>query len=829
MNECREKVFFHLNNGQIDSVQFWVYQGLNYLRNEEIDDNLLIGKQYNLLFYIEGLLGHKMTAINFADSAILYLESADTLTDDILFSYHSKGQSYQKLGDFYRANVALEMALYVADSLKDQKKKNGILNDLASNEMHIGNLSKAEVYFKMIIADQETPLWLRIICQANLTDLYLDFGQLFKARTTWENVEKYIQADGIEENPLFPDFLKIKAHLQQEEGLRRQSIETLNKAIDLLEKRSLEKSKLGKFRCDLVSLLLEENLDIAKEECRKAYDSFNAQDQALKDPHQMVVTHLMAQVFYQQYRKDNQEYLLDSCLFYCKKAQEVSDLLREGFLYRNSKYQLAEYLKANIELGLDVAFELIEKGQVDRGQKLFFYFIEKGKSQVLLDELGERQQARLKANGVLEQLYTLELKKMETEDSIAKIMLSNQIEKTKKVLKVDGTNISDEERWFRPDLKRLLQLSKQSNIVFLEFGEGGEYPYVLVINHGRFTQRRIAISKDSLGVLVKTHLDHIKSSTTPLSDYVVTASNLYALLLEPLKIEQENVIIIPSELVAHLPFSSLVTSSLVTSSYKQLPYALKKWNFSYAFSSTFLSDLQADMKQSFCGLLPMNQQEGDLSTHKGLMNKIEDRFGGVYYQNETFPGLSSIAEQHDFIHISSHGTFSIESPENSYLFMPGSDSSRLTIEQLYSTTMSKAPFVVLNACETGEGEVRSGEGIDNFTRAFFYSGASGVVESSWKINADQTASIFSHFYNSLFDGEKTNMALRKAKLAYLNDQSTDDHFAHPYYWAGFRHFGAVVTLQKSVSLISYWVIISLIATLLAFVWWNKRRGSRNFR
>lgn len=779
--------------------------------------------------FVERSLGGNVACINLTDSAIFYLESLDSLTNDLLYSYQTKVQTYQMFGDFYRANVALEMALYISDSLKESKS--GVLNDLGANEMFIGNLEKAETYFTALISDVNISQNLSAVGHVNLTNLYLDLGKLSKAKVAWEEVQRYIENVNIEEELLIPDFLQIKSRLQEVEGYQQQSIETLKKTLELLERQSLESLKAEKFRCDLVVLLLEEDVEEALKECRKTYHYFNTQTEMLKDPHRMVSTHLLAQVFFEKYRKSDQIALLDSCLLYCKKAQEVSDVLRDGFLYRNSKYFLSKYIDKNVALGIDAANELIERGEAEQGQQLFFYFMEKGKSQVLRDELEEKQRVRLKGKGLLEELYTLELRKMETQDSTESIMLSKQIEKAKSDLKRGNSEMSNRENSFHPDLDHLVQLSKQSNTVFLEFGEGKMHPYVLIVSDGQVSQKRIMVSKDSLDVLIKRHLLHLKKPTVSAIEYSVTANKLYTLLLEPFAIEKRNVVVIPSELIGSLPFASLVMNPTSVNSYKKLHYAIEECEFSYAFSSAFLPDMKLEVKQSFCGVLPVNQDEGDLSVHEALISSVKNKFRGVAFQKDSNLNLSSISEQHDFIHISSHGTFSREDPNKSFLYMPGSELSKITLEKLYSTVINNTPFVVLNACETGEGEIRTGEGIDNFTRAFFYSGASGVVESSWKINANQTAAIFNSFYNSLFNGENTKAALRDAKLTYLKDQNTDNHFAHPYYWAGFRHFGTAVILEKPAQEIPYLFLITvaIVLIILGLVLWKKSRKKTTVR
>ncbi|MFK7971977.1 MAG: CHAT domain-containing protein [Bacteroidia bacterium] len=820
--KCREKAFTPSKNNQADSTQYWVYEGLHYFKRNNINDALLLGKLYNDIAFVERKLNHTWTSITFADSAILSLETLDTLTQDMLFAYRLKGQMYQRTGDFFRANIALNMARYITDSLHTQEGR--VLNDLGGIQVHFGQLDQAEKYFTSAV-EYEKDAEQRAICLANLTDVYLNKGALKQAKRTWEKVEQYIKNGDIKDYNL-PHLLQAKAHLYKREGDHLRSIKTLKEAISLLEELDFSQRDVEKIRCDLVELLLEEHPLEAGVEIRKAYRYFRARENELQEPFKMVTPHLMAQAFYRQYRASNAINLLDSCLYYCKKAQEAADILRQHFFYRNSKYQLAKYLKANASLGIDVAYTLIKEGNVEKGQALLYYFMEKGRNQVLLDELVEKQQAYLQANGLLDKVYDLELQQLNTVDSLERIDLLLQIERLKSQYKSNENSRYSLPHFSNPDLSQLIHLSRQSNAVFLEFGEGQNHSYALIVDDGHVRHYQIAVSNDSLKLLLEKHLWNLNSPNISAEDYAHTAYALYDLLLAPLAIEKQNVVVIPSESVASLPFASLVRSPSASKGYKQLDYALNTWSFSYHFSTTFLTAIPTEAKQSFCALLPLNQAEGDLFLHEDLLYEVTDQLHGTYFQKDDQCSLPLVTKHHDFIHISSHGIFSKESPAKSFLYMPGSDSSKLSIEQLYSTTMSSSPFVVLNACETGKGEVRSGEGIDNFTRAFFYSGALGIIESSWKINATQTAGIFEDFYHALSNGADTKRSLRQAQQRYLENQDTDNHFAHPYYWSGFKHFGTAVTLKKPASVFSYWLIFGLSLVAIVFIWGVIKRKAK---
>lgn len=96
-------------------------------------------------------------------------------------------------------------------------------------------------------------------------------------------------------------------------------------------------------------------------------------------------------------------------------------------------------------------------------------------------------------------------------------------------------------------------------------------------------------------------------------------------------------------------------------------------------------------------------------------------------------------------------------------------------------------MVVLSACETGAGQLLRGEGIVGMVRAFTYAGAQSVVASLWVANDQSTANIMVDFYRNLLKGMPKDQALQAARMHLFQEFPAQ---AHPYYWAGFRVYGA---------------------------------------
>jgi CHAT domain-containing protein/tetratricopeptide (TPR) repeat protein len=90
-------------------------------------------------------------------------------------------------------------------------------------------------------------------------------------------------------------------------------------------------------------------------------------------------------------------------------------------------------------------------------------------------------------------------------------------------------------------------------------------------------------------------------------------------------------------------------------------------------------------------------------------------------------------------------------------------------------------LVVLSACETGVGEVASGEGVYSLRRALVLAGAQAQVVSLWNVSDSSARELMRALYGMLARGIGRAQALRQAKLALLHQP----RFAHPYYWAAF--------------------------------------------
>ena len=110
---------------------------------------------------------------------------------------------------------------------------------------------------------------------------------------------------------------------------------------------------------------------------------------------------------------------------------------------------------------------------------------------------------------------------------------------------------------------------------------------------------------------------------------------------------------------------------------------------------------------------------------------------------------------------------------------PEAEDGLLTAEDVTGMDLLDTELVVLSACDTGLGEIRTGEGVFGLRRAFVLAGAKTLVMSLWKVPDEETRELMEDFYRRILAGEPRAEALRNAQLA------MKAKYPDPFFWGAF--------------------------------------------
>lgn len=114
------------------------------------------------------------------------------------------------------------------------------------------------------------------------------------------------------------------------------------------------------------------------------------------------------------------------------------------------------------------------------------------------------------------------------------------------------------------------------------------------------------------------------------------------------------------------------------------------------------------------------------------------------------------------------------------------DDGILTAEEVASLDFGGVEWAVLSACNTGLGEIRSGEGVLGLRRAFQVAGTRTVIMSLWPVEDEATRI----WMRALYEGRLTRnldtaAAMREASLGVLRARRAAGKSTAPFFWAAF--------------------------------------------
>lgn len=116
----------------------------------------------------------------------------------------------------------------------------------------------------------------------------------------------------------------------------------------------------------------------------------------------------------------------------------------------------------------------------------------------------------------------------------------------------------------------------------------------------------------------------------------------------------------------------------------------------------------------------------------------------------------------------------------------GGTQSILTAQQIASLNLVGVDWAVLSACNTGNGELRDGEGVLGLERAFRVAGAHSVIMTLWPVDDDSARQFMHELYAERLGAHaSTADAVWNSSKTLLLRRRAAGKSTHPWYWTGF--------------------------------------------
>lgn len=239
--------------------------------------------------------------------------------------------------------------------------------------------------------------------------------------------------------------------------------------------------------------------------------------------------------------------------------------------------------------------------------------------------------------------------------------------------------------------------------------------------------------------------------------------------------------IIPTGVLYYLPFGTI--SADIEDSGKLL---LDLFDIFYVNSISMLSiamGRESGKIDSNASLTAFSNPDGTLKFANIETAKISKHFSeSMIFANEkaTKDKILNIDGDGYFLHLSTHGRLDAsDSTKSNIIFSDGN----LTVEEIWGIPLNGVRLVTLSACETGVGEVLSGDDVVSLDSAFVYAGSPAVVSTLWEVEDQATSELMQIFYENLKDGKTKSASLSQAQ------RNIKDIYQHPYYWSAFTMRG----------------------------------------
>jgi CHAT domain-containing protein len=522
-----------------------------------------------------------------------------------------------------------------------------------------------------------------------------------------------------------------------------------------------------------------------------------------------------------------------------QSAINLVDVVRKNMLYESSKLNLSNRAKSIYEQSIEMAL-LLEKVSNTTEIAHVFAAMENSKAYLLSESIQKAkalgysnlpESTLAKEDSFRTKIKVLEARKanilIHSQDSLELAKLDMQLFSIKELFEEfsQEANAGSLIQWQEVLEIKDIQARLTTDELIIEYFAGENQLYAIALSKKKAKVYELGAYNERINSFVSL-VRNIQQIST--ADYQSEAYEVYNVLLAPILADNKqakSLVIIPDKQLGYIPFDALVTEMIDEPKYNNLPYLILKYVLLHHQTVNLYADRlfpQELTVKEFIGFAPdFNENEVLVASNNQLRNDLQplpyakkeviaisqllngiEETGSRASENN----LKAMAASFNILHLATHAIIDEENPLYSKLLFNLADSAldddgELHSFEIYGMKLN-ASLVTLSACNTGTGKYLEGEGIFSLGRSFLLAGAKSVLTSLWEVSDLSTSQIMESFYANLKKGEATPIALRQAKLDYLN--SADPLTANPHYWAAFVYIGQPQSVYQS-SKLYYWL------------------------
>ncbi len=792
------------------------------------------------------------------DKAVVILKQAlqtngiDENKQSLISIYHNLGIAYYNIGDWDLAENYFRKELNLNITISGEAHI-----DYALNYNSLGRLFRKKLNYELALKHYNTALDLLLkynpenkihigLTHNNLGDSYQllfrydeAFNHFIKSKDIYEALDY--------NSPRLALILSNLGKLLQEQNQLDEALEYFTAAYDLrLQIFKSNHPQVGKSLKDIgYNHFKQDQIEIALETYQNAYTNLSEYyfpESQLSFPKmenvyakqiylEIIQTHVETLIKLSQELPNNNEkiQILQAVMEGCEIAIKLIRIIRNNYLFSQSKYILSESIENVYGYGVSTAYSLFQLTNNLNYKDLAFQFSDYSRASLLWEttqaskatEFGDIPKILLDEEKTLKSdiaYFLNEIHKEEEKNNpeldFAKIdelrnehfNLINKFDELMKSIEVNYPNYYEIKHPKRNNDISKIQNSLKEDELLLEYYFDSIEIYIFCISN-----TEIQIHKETIPANFKDSIYEFTRAIKKVKkqNFFTHGNQLYQYLIEPIKpflIGKSAILFVPNGELAYLPFGSIpiISHSNKKQKYTNSTFLINNYSISYLSSADIYSENKKSENLSnsqLIGIAPVDQfaqyhgaplNVSALPFSKSEVQQIEILYSNNSFSAETLIGefatesnfKSANLEKYDIVHIATHGILNEEHPDLSALLFYKIDNSEddgiLYASEIYNMQIN-TNLTVLSSCESGSGKMINGEGILSLARGFMYAGTDNIIYTLWKVGDKSSNLLLTKFYENVLSGMDYSQSLRQAKLSLLANEAT----SIPRNWSGY--------------------------------------------